>query len=159
MLRMREEAKAGNKEPLFDRKSNFVRQMMDRPTHITYTFRKARTLMKTLLSDKTMPHDDRQEKREIRLKIGRMRRRLDARAQKAIAEGRTLVSWRTYAGRHPAAAIATAFGLGLSGAAVFSSNVFLKKLGAALLRGSYDRALRLIGQELLRRWKSTGGKP
>jgi hypothetical protein len=115
--------------------------------------------MKTLLSDKTMPYDDRQEKREIRLKIGRMRRRLDVRAQKAITEGRKLVSWRAYVGRHPAAAVATAFGLGLSGATAFSSNALLKKLGAALLRGSYDRAIRLIGQELLRRWKSTGGKP
>jgi hypothetical protein len=114
--------------------------------------------MKTSLSEKIVSHDDRQEKREIRLKIGRMRRRLDARARKTMAEGRKLVSWRTYAVRHPAAAVATAFGLGLSGAAAWYSNAFLKKLGSALVRGSYDRAIRLVGRELLRRWRSTGGK-
>ena len=69
-----------------------------------------------------MKSDPQQEKRELRLKIGRMRRRIDARLRATETEGRKLASWRTYVTRYPGSAVLAAFGLGLSGATFFASS-------------------------------------
>jgi hypothetical protein len=98
-------------------------------------------------------------KRELRLKIGRARRRIDARLRATGAEGRKLASWRTYVARYPGSAVLAAFGLGFSGATVFSPRGILKSFGAALMRGSADRAMNLAWQELKRWRKAAGEKP
>ena len=105
-----------------------------------------------------MKSNDQLEKREIRLKIGRMRRRIDARLRAAEAEGRKLASWRTYVTHYPGAAVLAAFGLGLSGATISNRRGIFKSLGSVLLRGSADRATNLAWQELMRWWKSAGDK-
>jgi hypothetical protein len=105
-----------------------------------------------------MKSDHLQEKREIRLKIGRTRRRIDARLRATEAEGRKLASWRTYVVRYPGAAVLAAFGAGLSGATLFRPGGLLKKLGFSILRNSADRAASLAFQELERWWKSAGEK-
>jgi hypothetical protein len=106
-----------------------------------------------------MKSNAQQEKRELRLKIGRMRRRIDARLRATGAEGRKLASWRTYVTRYPGPAILAAFGLGLSGATAFAPRGILKRLGSVLLRGSTDRATNLAWRELNRWWSSAGEKP
>jgi hypothetical protein len=106
----------------------------------------------------TMKNNDQLEKRELRLKIGRSRRRIDARLRATEAEGRKLASWRTYVTRYPGSSVLTAFGLGLSGATASHSREFIEKLGTALLRGTADRALNLVWQALQRWWKSDGEK-
>jgi hypothetical protein len=106
-----------------------------------------------------MRDDTQLEKRELRLKIGRGRRRIDARLRAAEAEGRKLASWRTYVTRYPAAAVLAAFGLGLSGATVSAPRGILGSLGSVLLRGSAQRATNLAWRELRRWWKSAGEQP
>jgi hypothetical protein len=106
-----------------------------------------------------MISDPFRDKRELRLKIGRSRRRLDARLRAAGAEGRKLASWRTYITRYPGSAILAAFGLGLGGAILFAPRTILKSLGAVLLRSSTDRAASLAWGELKRCWQSVGEEP
>jgi hypothetical protein len=106
-----------------------------------------------------MKTDQLQEKRELRLRIGRMRRRIDARLRAAEAEGKKLASWRTYVSRYPGPAVLAAFGLGLSGATVFTPRGILKRLGGGILRGSADRATNLAWQELKRWLRSSGEQP
>jgi hypothetical protein len=99
-----------------------------------------------------------QEKREIRLKIGRMRRRIDARIRATQTEGRKLVSWRTYVTRYPGPVVLAAFGLGLTGATIGGRSGVFNRLGKSLLRGSADRVTNLAWQELERWWRSAGEK-
>jgi hypothetical protein len=106
-----------------------------------------------------MKTDQLQEKRELRLKIGRMRRRIDARLRAAEVEGRKLASWRTYVMRYPGPAVLAAFGLGLSGATVFTPRGILKHLGTGILHGSADRAMNLAWQELKRWLRFAGEQP
>lgn len=105
------------------------------------------------MRDKTL------EKRELRLKIGRMRRRIDARLRATEAEGRKLASWRTYVARYPGYAVLAAFGLGVGGSAAFAPRSLLKSLGLGMMRGSADRITKLLLQELLRWRQSAGEKP
>jgi hypothetical protein len=105
-----------------------------------------------------MKKDPQQEKRELRLKIGRLRRRIDARLRATETEGRKLASWRTYVTRYPGSAVLAAFGLGLSGATLFASKGMLKGLGRGILRGSVDRAMNLAWRELRRYWPSDGDR-
>jgi hypothetical protein len=55
-----------------------------------------------------------QAKRELRLRIGRLRRRINSRVRASEREGRRLLAWRTYVIRYPVAALAAAFGVGLA---------------------------------------------
>jgi hypothetical protein len=104
-----------------------------------------------------MKSDSLHEKRELRLKIGRMRRRIDARIRSTQAEGRQLASWRTYVSRYPAPAVLAAFGAGLAGATVGIRPGILKRFGATVLRGAGNRAANLAWHELERWWtRSTG---
>ncbi len=105
-----------------------------------------------------MTKSDQQEKREIRLKIGRTRRRIDARLRATAVEGRKLATWRTYVRRYPAAAVLGAFGLGMSGASLFRPQKMLKNAGSSILRASADRVIGLVWQELKRYWQSAGDK-
>jgi len=99
------------------------------------------------------------EKRELRLKIGRMRRRIDARLRATGAEGRKLASWRTYVARYPGPAVLAAFGLGVSGATVFAPRRILRSVGAALLRGSTERMANIIWRKMMSRRQSAGEEP
>jgi AcrR family transcriptional regulator len=105
-----------------------------------------------------MTYDPRRERRELRLKIGRLRRRIDARIRATQTEGRKLASWQTYVTRYPGMAILAAFGLGVSGATMFSSHRLIKGLGRSILQGSADRAIKLMWRELRRHWPSSGGQ-
>jgi hypothetical protein len=105
-----------------------------------------------------MKSDPQQEKRNLRLKIGRMRRRIDARLRATETEGRKLASWQTYVTRYPGSAVLAAFGLGLSGATFFASGGLLKGLSRGILRGSADRAVKLAWRELRRYWPSDGDR-
>jgi hypothetical protein len=103
-----------------------------------------------------MKSNDQQVKRELRLKIGRMRRRIDSRIRATAVEGHELVNWRTYVTRYPAAAVLAAFGLGMSGATLFRPQKMLRSLGSSILRGSADRAVNLAWQEWKRYRQSAG---
>jgi hypothetical protein len=78
---------------------------------------------------------------ELRVRIGRQRRRIDRRLRSVGQEGRRLVSWRTYLTRHPAWALAV-LGAGMAGAASLqrgrwprrSSLTLFRRLGGMFLK-------------------------
>ena len=79
--------------------------------------------------------DDQQQRRQLRLRIARLRRRIDQRLRAASRNGHKLLNWRTYVRRNPGYAAMAALGAGVT-------------LGAGLGRG---RLFRWLGGRLLRR--------
>ena len=73
-------------------------------------------------------------KRQLRLRIGRLRRRIDGRATAVGRESRRLVSWKTHVRRHPVHALLAAIGVGM--------------LFGAASRGAGSKILRFIGRQL-----------
>ena len=91
-------------------------------------------------------------KRELRLRIGRLRRRLDARARATQRHGARLASWRTYVRRYPGYAVLAALGLGLSASAGLSRGRWARLLGMRLVRRVGNRAGDRLWQEVQRVW-------
>lgn len=73
-------------------------------------------------------------KRELRLRIGRLRRRIDGRLHASRREAGRLTSWRTYVARFPGGALAAAFGVGLALAAGMSGPRLLRLVGLRLVQ-------------------------
>ncbi len=86
--------------------------------------------------------DRAQARRELRVLIGRQRRRVDHRLHSAGREGRRLLSWRTYLRRYPAWALA-AVGAGMTSAASLQRGRWPRQINATLFRR--------VGGMLLRR--------
>jgi len=99
----------------------------------------------------TMDIDDRRTKRELRLEIGRLRRRIDRRVRSLEREGLRLVSWRTYVERYPAYAVAAAFGIGLAASAATGGG-WARLLGLRLARRAVDKAAGGVWEELKGIW-------
>jgi hypothetical protein len=97
------------------------------------------------------------DRRELRVKIGRARRRIDVRLRATATEGRKLMSWQTYVARYPGSSLLAAFGLGVTGATA-DSRSFIGRLAALLWKGAADRAVKLAFRALERWWKSAGEK-
>jgi hypothetical protein len=95
---------------------------------------------------------DEQAKRELRLRIGRMRRRIDRRVRGVEARGRELLSWRTYVERYPGYAVLAALGAGLACSAGLRRGRLPQRLGWSLARGAAGRAARLVLSEMRRLW-------
>jgi hypothetical protein len=81
-------------------------------------------------------------RRELRVLIGRQRRRIDQRLYAVGREGRRLLSWRTYLKRHPSWGLAVV-AAGLIGAASLRRGRWPRQLDMTLLRR--------VGRLLLRR--------
>jgi hypothetical protein len=96
------------------------------------------------------------EARQLRLRIGRLRRRVDRRLRAADDERRRLTSWRTYAVRYPGSAVAVAFGVGLALALGLSGRRWLRWIAM----GTMQQGLRGVGKgvadELLKAWTGFG---
>ena len=90
--------------------------------------------------------------RELRLRIGRLRRRIDGRIRATQREARRLASWRTYVQRCPGNAILAAVGVGLALSAGLSARRLSRWLGMRLIRRAADNALRQFWRELRQMW-------
>jgi hypothetical protein len=90
-------------------------------------------------------------KRRLRIRIARLRRRIDRRVRSVRDEGRRLVSWRTYVRRYPAQAVLAAMGLGLAASAGVSRRG-LRLLGFHLVRRAVGKAFDRLGRELAASW-------
>ena len=75
-----------------------------------------------------------QAKRDLRRRIGRLRRRVDGRIRAGGREAHRLMSWRTYVSRYSGGATATAFGIGLALAAGLSGPRLLRWFALRLVR-------------------------
>jgi hypothetical protein len=91
-------------------------------------------------------------KRELRLQIGRRRRRIDRRLRTVGDRGAELLSWRTYAARYPALALAAALGAGLVASAGFRPARVSRRLGLSLVRHALGGARQHLRAELERIW-------
>jgi hypothetical protein len=83
-------------------------------------------------------------KRELRLRIGRSRRRLDARLRASRHGIGQLLSWRTYVVRYPAWALTAALGASMAASAGLKPARLSRRLGLLLVRHTCGK----LGQEL-----------
>jgi hypothetical protein len=95
-------------------------------------------------------------KRELRLRIARGRRRIDGRLRTSQGRARELLSWRTYAVRYPALALAAAFGAGLVASAGFRPSRISRRLGLSLVRHAIGGVQQHVWTELARFWSEDG---
>jgi hypothetical protein len=98
-------------------------------------------------------------KRELHLRIGRMRRRINGRLRAVGQEGRRLASWREYVTRYPGGAVLAAFGVGLAASGGFGQSRFMRNLWLRLARHTAKRAGRHLWREIMRLWEQSGTKP
>ena len=91
-------------------------------------------------------------KRELRLRIGRLRRRIDGRIRSVEREGLRLVSWQTYVRRYPGYAVLAALGLGLAASAGPSGGGWSQYLGIQLVRRVIHKAVDCVWQEIKDIW-------
>jgi hypothetical protein len=91
-------------------------------------------------------------KRELRMRIGRSRRRIDRRLRAVRDRGRQLVSWRTYVVRYPGWALATALGAGLAASAGLKRGRMSRWLGMSLVRQAFGGFQQAFWTDLKRIW-------
>jgi hypothetical protein len=111
---------------------------------------------------KTMKYSENlQRKREIRMRIGRMRRQINNHLHATSRAGRRLLSWREYVIRYPSYAILSAFGVGLAASRGFrlGHGDLLRKMGLRVARQTMEHAGQHLWQEIQRIWSQSGAKP
>ncbi len=92
------------------------------------------------------PAADLQTKREVRLRIARLRRSVDRRVSAVQRRGRAAIDWRTYVRRHPVLAVTAAAGVGLILSSTEMGRRWARWLGCRLAR----RAGGWLGEDLSR---------
>ena len=97
-------------------------------------------------------------KRELRLRIGRSRRRLDRRLRGTRDHAKQLLSWRTYVVRYPAWALAAALGTGLAASAGLKPSRLSRWLGLALVRQGLGGIQQRLWADLQRIWTDSTPK-
>ncbi|OHB66032.1 MAG: hypothetical protein A2V70_16765 [Planctomycetes bacterium RBG_13_63_9] len=106
------------------------------------------------------PAQEERTKRDLRLRIGRLRRRIDSRLRASDRQARRLLSWRSYVRHWPGHSMVAALGVGLALSAGLSARRLSRWLGFRLIRRATDRATRELWRELERIWAdSTPAKP
>jgi hypothetical protein len=91
-------------------------------------------------------------KRELRLRIGRSRRRIDRRLRATQDGARRLLAWRTYVVRYPGWAMAAALGAGLAASAGLRPARMSRWLGLSLVRRALGGFQQGLWAELQRLW-------
>jgi hypothetical protein len=97
-------------------------------------------------------------KRRLRVRIGRLRRRLDGRARATRRQFARLTSWRTYARRYPGHALLVALGLGISLSAGLGGGRWLRLLGIKLISRVGQNAGQKVWEEFLRIWQESASE-
>jgi carbon monoxide dehydrogenase subunit G len=95
-----------------------------------------------------MPGLSRLDDRELRLRIARLRRRIDGRLHAVARQGRTLLSWRAVVRRHPGYSAMAAAGAGLSLAAGLRKGRLVGWLGRRLVQAAVGRLAGQFWQDL-----------
>jgi len=97
-------------------------------------------------------------KRDLRQRIGRLRRRIDAGVRAAENRTRRLTSWRTYVKHYPGSAITAALGVGLALSAGLGARRLSRWLGMRMIRRAADRMLKNLWQEVVQIWIESSPK-
>jgi hypothetical protein len=103
--------------------------------------------------------DIQKQKRELRMHIGRMRRRINSRLYGARREGRRLLSWRQYVTRYPGYALLAAFGAGLAASGGYRRGWLLRRLGLQVVRRTVEQAGQHLWQQFKHVWSQSGDCP
>ncbi len=104
------------------------------------------------MSSRIVDAEQERKKRDLRLRIGRLRRQIDGRIRGTQREARRLVSWRTYVRSYPGHAVTAALGIGLAASAGLSAGRLSRWLGLRLLRRAAEGASGRFWQELRQIW-------
>lgn len=96
-----------------------------------------------------------QAKRELRAEAARLRRRIDRDMAGASFETKRLLSWQTYVKRYPIAALAGAFGIGLTASAVLSRSNWKRWLAAKLFSSAVASVKAGVLSEVLAAWQQS----
>ena len=99
--------------------------------------------------------DQQRTKRELRLRIGRLRRRIDRRVRSVRTQGQRLASWRTYVERYPGYTLLAALGAGLAASAGLGRGGWPALLGRQLARRTAAKAVDLGWEELKGLWAAS----
>lgn len=91
-------------------------------------------------------------RRRLRLRIGRLRRRLDGRVHASRRHAARLLSWRTYVRLYPGYAFLGAMALGASVSAGLGGGRWARLLAARMVRRIGEGAGQKLWEELLRLW-------
>ncbi len=91
-------------------------------------------------------------RRELRLHIARLRRRIDRRVRVVAEEGRSLASFRTYVRRYPGRAVLAALGIGVAAGFALRGRRWPRNLGLGLLRRFAEKFAVDLGAELGGLW-------
>ena len=111
------------------------------------------------MSSRVVDAEQERRKRDLRLRIGRLRRRIDGAIRSAESEARRLVSWRTYVRRFPGYAVTAALGVGLAAYAGLSTGRLSRWLGLRLLRRAAEGAGGRFSEELRQIWADSDPRP
>jgi hypothetical protein len=104
------------------------------------------------MSSRVVDAELERRKRDLRLRVGRLRRQIDGRIHSTEREARRLVSWRTYVRSYPGYAVTAALGAGLAASAGLSRGRVSRWLGLSLLRRGAEGAAARFWQELGQIW-------
>lgn len=107
------------------------------------------------MSNKTADAEQIRIKRLLRLRIGRLRRRINSRIRGSQQEGQRLLSWRTYVARYPGGALAAAFGVGMATATGLRGPRLIRTISGLLVRRGAGTIFSGIRDELLRFWEDS----
>ncbi len=107
-----------------------------------------------------MPREDGQDElqapnRRLRLRIGRLRRRIDGRLHSLRREGRRLASWKTYARNYPGSAVMAALGAGLALSAGLQRRQLARFVGMRLFRWATSNVGSQFWGELQHVWSDS----
>ena len=97
-------------------------------------------------------------KRDLHLRIGRSRRRIDGRLRGSKDQARRLLSWRTYAVRYPGWALAAALGAGVTASSVLRPGRIARWLGRSLVHQAFGGFQQQLWNELWRVWRNSSPK-
>ncbi|MBN2294970.1 MAG: hypothetical protein JXM70_21255 [Pirellulales bacterium] len=94
-------------------------------------------------------------KRHLRLRIGRLRRRINSHIRGSQKEGQRLLSWRTYVTRYPGGALAAAFGVGMVASVGLKGPRLIRTVCALMIRRGAGAMFGGVRNELVRFWEQT----
>ncbi|MEA1950713.1 MAG: hypothetical protein U9N87_04975 [Planctomycetota bacterium] len=94
-------------------------------------------------------------KRGLRLRIGRLRRRINSRIRGSRQEGQRLLSWRTYVKRYPSGALAAAFGVGMAASTGLRGPRLIRVVSAMLVRRGAGAISDGVRGELQKIWEES----
>jgi hypothetical protein len=95
---------------------------------------------------------DQQQRRELRLRIARLRRRIDRDIRQVDKGGRELLRWQTYVRRYPGYSMLVAIGAGLLVSAGLRGGRLPRWFGMNIARRAGGRIGDLVWQEFRQFW-------